>query len=189
MAQMKAGMHTGGRDPTDYDVAAADDRVECRKCHHKFASDRIAKHESICCNVKQRKPFDAKKQRLQGELAQYARRAGRDEPRKPVLINGKPKYKVEHENLVKAMRAARQYGAYEKAKEEGRAVGPPPKMPVMDEMPDDRILCKCGRRFGQTQYERHIQSCSACHGGYSPIQRQVPGGRGPPRGMGGRRGR
>lgn len=78
------------------------------------------------------------------------------------MYGGKPKYVIEHENLVAALRAARRMTAYENAASRGQARGPPPKMPVIQDMPDDRIQCKyCGRRFGPEQYERHVRSCSA----------------------------
>lgn len=153
----------------EYDNGGAgDDRVECRYCGRKFASDRIDKHESICASAsRKRKTFDSKKQRIAGtEAAQFQRSAnqknkgkGRDSGKE--LINGVPKYKVEHENLIAALRAARKMTAYEEAKAAGKKVGPPPEMPVMQEVPDDRIQCPyCGRKFGEEQYQRHVNFCS-----------------------------
>jgi DNA-directed RNA polymerase subunit RPC12/RpoP len=136
-----------------------DDRIECQYCGHKFAADRFPVHEGICARAqKKRRVFDAKKQRLRGtEAAGYQRSAQQKPERKqPEMIGGKPKYKVEHENLVKALRAARQMTAYEDARAAGKKVGPPPKMPVLQEVPDDRITCPiCGIKLGQVQYERH----------------------------------
>lgn len=154
--------------PEYADEGAADDRVECRYCGRKFASDRIDKHESICASAsKKRKKFDSKKQRIAGtEAAQFQRSAnqkskGRAQDTGRELIGGVPKYKVEHENLIAALRAARKMTAYEEAKAAGKKVGPPPEMPVMQELPDDRIQCPyCGRKFGEEQYERHIRFCS-----------------------------
>ena len=141
------------------------DRVECRYCGRRFASDRIDKHESICATAsRKRKKFDAKKQRLSGTEAAAYQRAASKQPARPQkeMINGKPKYKVEHENLVAALRAARKYSAYEDAKAKGLAVGPPPEMPKMQEVPDDRIQCPyCGRKFGEEQYARHERFCSS----------------------------
>jgi hypothetical protein len=108
-----------------------------------------------------RKVFDAKKQRLRGtEAAGFQRSASqKNTPKQVQTIGGKPKYKVEHENLVTALRAARRMAAYEDARAAGKAKGPPPPMPVLQEVPDDRIQCKiCGKKFGPEQYERHIRN-------------------------------
>lgn len=142
-----------------------DDRVECAYCHRRFASDRIAQHESICARMstKKKKVFDSSKQRLQGtEAAAYARKAAAYQPERP-----KPsKYKAEHEKLVEALRAARKFQAYEKAKEEGRAVGPPPELPKYEMEDDDRVQCPiCGRKFGAEQAQRHIAVCERMNGG------------------------
>jgi hypothetical protein len=138
-----------------------DDRVPCRICGRKFAPDRIDKHESTHVGGK-RRVFNAKKQRLDGtEAAGYQRSANQKAPPKKEMINGKPKYKVEHENLVAALRAARKITAYQDAVAAGKAVGPPPPMPKLPEMPDDRIQCPgCGKKFGQVQYERHSKVCT-----------------------------
>lgn len=142
------------------------DRTPCRYCGRKFASDRLATHEDICATASKKRPtFNAQKQRLQGtELAGYfnPRNAKKNDAKKPNdMINGEKKYKVEHENLVAALRAARRYAKYEDDKAAGKAVGPPPKGPALKEVPDDRIQCPgCGRKFGETQYERHRQSCT-----------------------------
>ncbi|OHT13843.1 hypothetical protein TRFO_43228 [Tritrichomonas foetus] len=142
-----------------------DDRVECAYCHRRFASDRIAKHEEVCARMssKKKKVFDAKKQRLQGtEAAAYAKKGSSYEPQRP-----KPsKYKQEHQKLVEALRAARKYQAYEKAREEGRAVGPPPELPKYEIEDDDRVPCPyCGRKFGAEAAQRHISVCERMSGG------------------------
>ena len=141
-----------------------DDRVQCSYCGRRFAPDRIQKHEDACAGMsKKRRVFNSKKQRLQGtEAAQFQRAASKaPAPNPKKTINGRPKYVVEHENLVKALRAARKFTAYEEAAAKGKAKGPPPPMPVMQELPDDRIKCKyCGRKFGQEQYERHVTVCA-----------------------------
>ena len=161
------GLGRGGRQP-DIPMEAADagpdDRVECSYCGRKFASDRIAKHEDVCRTAsKKRKVFNAKAQRIRGTEAAQFQKASR-EPAKPrqQMINGKPKYVVEHENLVASLKAARKYAAYADAAAAGKAKGPPPPMPQLQEVPDDRIQCKyCGRKFGQEQYERHVRHCAA----------------------------
>lgn len=177
------GLGRGGRQPDIpmEDNSGPDDRVECSYCGRKFASDRIAKHEEVCRTAsKKRKVFNSKTQRLRGTEAAQFQRASR-EPAKPKqqMINGKPKYVVEHENLVASLKAARRYAAYADAAAAGKAKGPPPPMPQLQEVPDDRIQCKyCGRKFGQEQYERHVRHCSASQ----PIPSVRGRGRGAARG-------
>ena len=161
----KAAKPSASRAPPPPPPDGDDDRVECAYCHRRFASDRIAQHESICARMstKKKKVFDSSKQRLQGtEAAAYARKAAAYQPERP-----KPsKYKAEHEKLVASLRAARKYQAYEKAKEEGRAVGPPPELPKYEMEDDDRVQCPiCGRKFGAEQAQRHIAVCERMNGG------------------------
>lgn len=163
----------------EYEDDANDDRVPCRYCGRKFAQDRIDKHEDACATAsKKRRVFNSTKQRLAGTEAEgYARRVSK-QPAKPhkEMINGKPKYKVEHENLVAALRAARKMTKYQEDLEAGRAVGPPPKMPEIQDMPDDRVQCPyCGRKFGEEQYERHRRFCEPKN---VPIPRSKPARRG-----------
>lgn len=161
----KAAKPAASRAPPPPPPDGDDDRVECAYCHRRFASDRIAQHESICARMstKKKKVFDSSKQRLQGtEAAAYARKAAQYQPERP-----KPsKYKAEHEKLVASLRAARKFQAYEKAKEEGRAVGPPPELPKYEMEDDDRVQCPiCGRKFGAEQAQRHIAVCERMNGG------------------------
>lgn len=139
-----------------------DDRSPCAYCGRRFAADRLGKHESICVRTssKQTKVFDSKKQRLTGtDAAAYQGRSREVKIEKN--INGVPKYKIVHQQLVESMRAARKLAAYEKALEQGKAVGPPPSLPKIDLVDDDRIQCpSCGRKFGQVQAERHIPNCT-----------------------------
>ena len=44
-----------------------------------------------------------------------------------------PKCKRDHDKMVEQIRAARKLAAYEKAVQEGRAVGPPPELPPIEE--------------------------------------------------------
>lgn len=155
--------------PPPAESDANDDRVTCSYCQRKFASDRIEKHEEICRRqaMKKTKVFDSSKQRLEGEAASFARVSkNRPEPKKE-LINGVPKYKLQHQELVKAMRAARKLQAYQDAVERGEAVGPPPELPKVELVNDDRIQCPhCGRKFGEEQARRHIPNCTGGHGGF-----------------------
>ena len=154
----------GPRAPPVPEDGSTDGRVECRFCGRKFASDRISVHERACAHGShKRRVFDSQKQRLDGnpEAIAMAKRSLRSKNEKPKMIGGKPKYKIEHENLVAALRAARNMSKYESDKARGKATGPPPPMPVMQDLPDDRIECPyCGRKFGHEQFERHEKFCS-----------------------------
>jgi hypothetical protein len=135
--------------------------------------------------TKKRRVFDAAKQRLRGtEAAGFQRSAKVKETRRVEMIGGKPKYKVEHENLIAGMRAARRMVAYEEAAAKGKARGPPPPMPVLKEVPDGRIECRvCHKKFGPEQYERHVRTgyCSPNATGMAP---RASRGRTAPRGGG-----
>ena len=154
-----------------------DDRRPCAYCGRRFASDRIDKHEEVCArsHAKKTKVFDSKKQRLQGtEAAQFARNPSKDPPKKP-----KSNFRAQHEKLVESLRAARKYQAYEKAKEEGRAVGPPPEIPKYEIENDDRVACPyCGRKFGEEAAKRHIAVCERMGGGGGGGGRARGGARG-----------
>ncbi len=60
-------------------VADDGDRVPCNNCGRRFLAERLEKHEKACSSMKKRKVFDVKKQRLEGELAQYARVAEKND--------------------------------------------------------------------------------------------------------------
>jgi hypothetical protein len=126
---------------------------------------------------RKRKPFDAAKQRLRGtEAAGYQRSSKTKEEHRVEMIGGKPKYVVEHENLVAGMRAARKMTAYEDAAARGQARGPPPPMPVMQEVPDGRVECKiCHKKFGPEQYERHVRTGYCTSGGVGMAPRMSRG--------------
>jgi hypothetical protein len=105
------------------------------------------------------------------EAAAYARNIAKDTPKKP----SSEKYKIEHEKLVESLRAARKYAAYEKAKEEGRAVGPPPELPKYEMADDDRVMCPyCGRKFAEEAAARHMPVCQRMNGGNAPPPRASP---------------
>ena len=150
--------------PPEEDEGDDGDRRECAYCGRKFAADRIEKHEAVCARAASRKVkvFDSKKQRTQGtEAAQFARNPSKDPPKKP-----QSNFRAQHEKLVESLRAARKYQAYEKAKEEGRAVGPPPEMPKYEPEDDDRVSCPyCGRKFGEEAAKRHITVCERMNAG------------------------
>jgi hypothetical protein len=111
---------------------------------------------------------------LQGtEAASYARNPSRDPPKK------QSNYKREHEKLVEALRAARKFTDYEKAREEGKAIGPPPPLPKYEMEDDDRVQCpNCGRRFAAEAAQRHIAVCERMNGGAGGGRSRPPPSRG-----------
>jgi uncharacterized Zn-finger protein len=121
--------------------------------------------------------FDARKQRLEGtEAAQFVRNA----PREPAKRVPNDNYKIEHEKLIESLRAARKYAAYEDAKAQGKAVGPPPDLPKYEIANDDRVQCPyCGRKFAEEAAARHMPVCQRMNGGSAP-----PPSRGPAKARG-----
>lgn len=103
--------------------------------------------------AKPRKVFDPTKMRTSGdpEMAKFAKAALKKDAVPAAPIPGKRDWRVEHENFVAAMRAARN------AKKLGAAAPPPPPS-----IPDPSFIpCPhCGRRFNQTAAERHIPNCA-----------------------------
>ncbi|OHS93507.1 hypothetical protein TRFO_11701 [Tritrichomonas foetus] len=70
-----------------------------------------------------------------------------------------PKCKRDHDKMVEQIHAARKLAAYQKAVEEGRAVGPPPELPPIEE-PEGLVRCPhCGRKFGDEAAKHHIPVC------------------------------
>lgn len=70
-----------------------------------------------------------------------------------------PKYVRDHQKMVESIRAARKYAAYEKAVEEGRAVGPPPELPAFEE-PEGLVQCPtCGRKMSEEAAKHHFPVC------------------------------
>lgn len=140
-----------GRGPKIPETGECDNRAPCHYCGRNFAIDRLPVHESICATTsKKRRVFNSQKQRLAGtEAAVYARSSYSTNMSSTNRSGGVPKYKIEHEQLVAALRAAR--GA------------PVPRSYAKHQntRSDDRSQCRyCGRRFGPEQYERHVRFCS-----------------------------
>jgi hypothetical protein len=144
-SESEDGSDDGGE---NYDVGAAN-LVACKICEHRFAPDRIAKHEQICAKAharKSRRKFDARKQRLAGTDAAAFAKAGADTSKKVKKVN----YVAEHERLVSILRNAR-------LAEGGKA-------PPIVEPEDDRVTCPhCGRKFAESAAERHIPGCARMH--------------------------
>lgn len=149
------------RRKTKFDVPEdgdCDNRGQCRYCGRKFAMDRLPVHESICCRCsKPRRPFNSQKQRISYNPKISARTSKSTIPkRRP---GEKPKYVIEHEELIQALRAARMA---EQSSSTGRKKLIVPKYSSNDRrgLNDGRLQCPyCGRKFGKEQAERHIRFC------------------------------
>ena len=160
-----------------------DDRVPCRFCGRKFASDRIRKHESVCAGACNRLSLNKKPSRYTYDPALHAKMSPhpRHEYKSTTeLIDGKPRWKIVHEELVAALRKARGLSPsapdpYRRAmrkmrQPQGRVKAS--QRPKLTAMPTDRIECPyCHRRFCAETARTHIPKC--------PAQYQVPtrGGR------------
>lgn len=79
-----------------------------------------------------------------------------------------PKCKRDHDKMVESIRAARRLAAYEKAVEEGKAVGPPPELPPIEEPPGLVSCPHCGRRFGEEAAKHHIPVCERMNAKRTP---------------------
>eukprot|EP01105_Mastigella_eilhardi_P011923 TRINITY_DN2743_c0_g1_i1.p1 TRINITY_DN2743_c0_g1~~TRINITY_DN2743_c0_g1_i1.p1 ORF type:complete len:276 (+),score=57.81 TRINITY_DN2743_c0_g1_i1:485-1312(+) len=122
----------------------------CSICGRNFAVDRLAKHEQICqkAGAKKRPVYNATAARLEKEAlnifkanqAAEAKQHTKKEPPKRSM----PKWKVEHESFLNAVRAANN--------SRGGEIAPDPSL----------VLCPhCGRRFNESAAERHIPRCTS----------------------------
>ena len=158
------------------ETGSTDNRVQCRYCGRKFAADRISTHEGICMRTSHRPSHHSLKDRYNGyDPAAEARisKTGRGNYKSTTeLINGKPKYKIVHEELVASLRLARglephapdPFKKLRKRKmqqmKQGRIKAS--QRPKLMAMPNDRIECPyCHRKFGEETAKRHIPRCPA----------------------------
>ncbi|KPJ10070.1 Protein FAM164C [Papilio machaon] len=146
----------------------------CGVCGRRFASDRLAKHESICkkAHAKKRKPFDVLKHRLAGTEAEPfigklrkgaqgggsggGSGAGSGGGGKGAGKQLNSTWRQKHEEFIQAIRAAKQVQAHLKAGGKLSDLPPPPP----SENPDYVSCPHCGRRFNQAAAERHIPKCA-----------------------------
>lgn len=141
-----------------------DNRSPCRYCGRRFAVDRLPVHESICArsSTRRRKTFNSRKQRTAGYGRTYDPRASIQAEKRAAgrRIGEKPKYVIEHEELIRALRAARMAEASSSPYSTSRRL---PKMPKnITHGYDDRVQCPyCGRKFGREQAERHMTFCES----------------------------
>lgn len=77
----------------------------------------------------------------------------------------KPKFVQDHEKMVASIRAARKYMKYQKDLEEGKAVGPPPELPPIEEPPDLVQCPTCGRKMSEEAARHHFPVCARMNQG------------------------
>lgn len=95
--------------------------------------------------------------------------SGRTKPgmRQYASEDEKPKFVKDHEKMVESIRAARRFMKYQNDLEMGRAVGPPPELPPIEE-PVGLVACKyCGRKMSETAIRHHEPTCSRMNSGRS----------------------
>lgn len=107
----------------------------------------MQRHSAICeKNAKKRKvPFDSSKQRRQGtDMAAYLPSIKNTPDVYAAVHKTKNNWKAKHEELVRAVKAAR-----------GEKVDKPiPTKPV-----DTEACPHCSRNFGPKSYDRHVEFC------------------------------
>ncbi|CAE8617159.1 unnamed protein product [Polarella glacialis] len=141
----------------------------CPHCARTFRSKVLQRHMGICVKIfqKQRKTFDAvahgvsdeaKKAKVshEGQEKQQAKTSMAAAPAPDA--GGDPGWKKKSEAFRSAIKNARVVDQYIAA---GKSLKDLPPAPPTDPSLDDRMQCPhCGRRFGQTQAERHIPQCA-----------------------------
>ncbi|KFO78022.1 Zinc finger C2HC domain-containing protein 1B, partial [Cuculus canorus] len=145
-------------------AAQRQDLVRCTTCGRSFAQDVLLRHDPICRKIfnKKRKPFNSLKQRLQGTEIMTVKKQPPQKgdirfvflffplQKQPVK---KSNWRQHHEDLIHAIRSARQVT---KALKEGRPLPPPPPPSINP----DYIQCPhCSRRFNEAAAQRHIKFC------------------------------
>lgn len=80
----------------------------------------------------------------------------------------KPKWQRDHEKMVESIRAARRFDKYQKDLAAGKAVGPPPDLPPIEEPPDLVQCPTCGRKMGEEAARHHFPVCARMNAGKTP---------------------
>ncbi|EAY00767.1 hypothetical protein TVAG_096780 [Trichomonas vaginalis G3] len=70
-----------------------------------------------------------------------------------------PKWQRDHDKMVESIRAARRYAKYQADLEAGKAVGPPPELPPIEEPPDLVQCPTCGRKMSEEAARHHFPVC------------------------------
>lgn len=122
----------------------------CGVCGRKFATERLAKHETVCAKAasKKRKTFDMTKARVAGtEAAQFLRKGRADDSRYEAAARKKANWRAKSEAFQAAMKAA-------------RSTNDPNAAPLPPSDTSHLVPCDfCGRKFNETAHERHVIRC------------------------------
>ena len=122
----------------------------CGVCGRKFATERLAKHETVCAKAasKKRKTFDMTKARVAGtEAAQFLRKGRTDDSRYEAAARKKANWRAKSEAFQAAMKAA-------------RSTNDPNAAPPTPSDTSHLVPCDfCGRKFNETAHERHVVRC------------------------------
>ncbi|XP_025409376.1 zinc finger C2HC domain-containing protein 1A-like isoform X2 [Sipha flava] len=121
--------------------------LPCIICKRSFRPTLLQRHSAICeKNAKKRKvPFDSSKQRRQGtDMAAYLPSIKNTPDVNTAIHKTKNNWKAKHEELVRAVKAAR-----------GEKVDK-----LIPTKPVDTEACPhCSRNFGPKSYDRHVEFC------------------------------
>ncbi|XP_025201486.1 zinc finger C2HC domain-containing protein 1A-like isoform X2 [Melanaphis sacchari] len=122
--------------------------LPCIICNRSFRPNLLQRHTTICQkNAKKRKvPFDSSKQRREGtEMAAYLPHMKKTQDAYIGIEKSKKNWKAKHEELVRAVKAARGEKVDDK---------PVPTKPI-----DSEECPHCARNFGPKSYDRHVEFC------------------------------
>lgn len=128
--------------------------AQCPVCERSFAEDRLQKHIAVCEKTasKERKVFDATKQRLAGSGAE--KYIGQPK-RRDVSNRPKKDWRKQHEEFINNIRYAKRVTELEKTGGDLSSLTPPP--PTQH---PDYVRCQyCGRSFDPDVAARHVPKC------------------------------
>ena len=128
--------------------------TKCRHCGRGFNPERVQRHEAACATAsRRRKVFNSHKHRIEGTDMVGAQSSYRTRKSAPSAKN--TKWRNQHNELVQAVRAARQMKQIQDRGGSLRDLPPPPPSSNPDFVP-----CPyCQRTFNQSAAERHIPRC------------------------------
>lgn len=160
--------------PPFADEGPTEPMMPCPHCQRSFRQSALERHVGICQKVFQekRKVFNAvkhavpveamKAKKAQERQEKQERRAAggaRQNPEEQPLKGALPNWKKQSEAFRQAIQQARMVDQYVK---DGKPLSSLPAPPPTDPALDDRVACPhCGRRFGQSQADRHIPFCAS----------------------------
>lgn len=131
--------------PKEYEIV---ELLPCIICNRSFRPTLLQRHSTLCeKNAKKHKvPFDSSKQRRQGtEMNAYLPHMKKTQDITVDAEKSKKNWKAKHEQLIKALRAAR---------------GEKPDDRLFISKPIDSETCPhCERNFGPKSYDRHVEFC------------------------------